>query len=68
MPKTKALPELQPTSQRRLRRILRVVARVRKTAGISQGGYTVMLPFSRRLTRSSKASEFGVGSRRELTP
>ena len=69
MPKTKVLRQnLSPATQRRLRRILRVVARARKTAGMAGGGYTVMLPFSRRLTRNSNPTEFGVGSRRQLVP
>jgi hypothetical protein len=68
MSKTKAQPLKVPAaSQQRLRRILRVVARVKKTSGMISSGYTVMLPFSRRLTRSSK-SEFGADNRRELIP
>ena len=52
MPRAK-IKQTMPKSSARVQRILRVVARIRRTSGVGISGYTVMLPFSRRLTRNS---------------
>lgn len=51
-----------PKANRRVQHILRVVAKARKASGILASGYSIMLPFSRRLT-SNSANKIGTSTR-----
>jgi hypothetical protein len=52
MPKTRKKSPLRRATSTRIQRVLRAVERARKHSGAATNGYTVLLPFSDRLSNT----------------